>query len=117
MLHMLSQAQLAQILLPIGELTKTEVRQVAADLGLRTAAKPDSQDVCFITRSGGRQAFLGSRIALRSGQGGRHFRRPHRRSAGGRAGDPRPAEGARRARSRRHAGVGRVVAEPGCPRW
>ena len=65
MLHMLSQAQLARILLPIGELTKTEVRQIAADLGLRTAAKPDSQDVCFITRSGGRQAFLGSRIPLR----------------------------------------------------
>ena len=65
MLHMLAQAQLAQILLPIGELTKAEVRAVAADLGLRTAAKPDSQDVCFITRSGGREAFLGSRIPLR----------------------------------------------------
>jgi tRNA-specific 2-thiouridylase len=67
-LHMLSQAQLARVRLPIGELTKAEVRDVAARLGLRTAAKPDSQDVCFISRSGGRQAFLGSRIGLRPGR-------------------------------------------------
>jgi tRNA-specific 2-thiouridylase len=32
---------------------------------LRTAAKPDSQDVCFITSTGGRTAFLGSRIPFR----------------------------------------------------
>ena len=31
----------------------------AAELGLRTAAKPDSQDVCFITSTGGRERFLG----------------------------------------------------------
>jgi tRNA-specific 2-thiouridylase len=67
-LHMLSQAQLARILLPVGELTKAGVRDLAARLGLRTAAKPDSQDVCFISRSGGRQAFLGSRIGLRAGR-------------------------------------------------
>ncbi len=67
-LHMLSQAQLARILLPVGELTKAEVRDIAARLGLRTAAKPDSQDVCFISRSGGREAFLGSRIGLRPGR-------------------------------------------------
>jgi tRNA-specific 2-thiouridylase len=67
-LHMLSQAQLARVRLPVGELTKAEVRDIAARLGLRTAAKPDSQDVCFISRSGGRQAFLGSRISLRPGR-------------------------------------------------
>lgn len=67
-LHMLSQAQLARVRLPVGELTKAEVRQVATRLGLRTAAKPDSQDVCFISRSGGRQDFLGSRIGLRPGR-------------------------------------------------
>ena len=39
----------------------------AAALGLRTAAKPDSQDVCFITQTGGREAFLGARIPFRSG--------------------------------------------------
>ena len=36
--------------------------------GLRTAAKPDSQDVCFITRRRGRAAFLGERIALPPGR-------------------------------------------------
>lgn len=66
-LHMLDQAQLARTLLPVGELTKGEVRARAAAAGLRTAAKPDSQDVCFISRDGGREAFLGSRIPLRAG--------------------------------------------------
>jgi len=63
-LHMLTQAELARVLLPVGELTKAQVRSVAASLGLRTATKPDSQDVCFITKSGGREAFLGARIDL-----------------------------------------------------
>lgn len=66
-LHMLDQSALARTLLPVGELTKAEVRERAAALGLRTAAKPDSQDVCFITSTGGRVAFLGSRIPLRPG--------------------------------------------------
>ncbi len=66
MLHMLSQAQLARIRLPIGDLTKAEVRAIATRLGLRTAAKPDSQDVCFISRAGGRQSFLGNRIGLKA---------------------------------------------------
>jgi tRNA-specific 2-thiouridylase len=67
-LYMLTQAELARTLLPVGELTKAEVRALAARLGLRTAAKPDSQDVCFITRSGGRGAFLGERIPLHPGR-------------------------------------------------
>ena len=67
-LYMLTQPQLARTLLPIGELTKAAVRERAVELGLRTAAKPDSQDVCFITRSGGREAFLGDRIALHPGR-------------------------------------------------
>lgn len=67
-LSMLGQAQLARVLLPVGHLTKAAVRERAAALGLRTAAKPDSQDVCFISRSGGRKAFLGPRIALHPGR-------------------------------------------------
>jgi tRNA-specific 2-thiouridylase len=67
-LHMLSQGQLDRVLLPVGELRKTDVRRIAADLRLRTATKPDSQDVCFISREGGRQAFLGARIGLRPAQ-------------------------------------------------
>src|ERR1700722_17788799 len=63
-LHMLSQEQLSRVRLPVGELMKTEVRQIATRLGLRTAAKPDSQDVCFISRSGGREEFLGARIGM-----------------------------------------------------
>jgi tRNA-specific 2-thiouridylase len=66
-LHMLGQAQLARTLLPVGELTKAEVRERAAELGLRTAAKPDSQDVCFVTRTGGRESFLRARIPLHTG--------------------------------------------------
>lgn len=64
--HMLPQRELARTLFPIGNLTKSEVRQRATELGLRTAAKPDSQDVCFITHDGGRATFLGSRISFRS---------------------------------------------------
>jgi tRNA-uridine 2-sulfurtransferase len=66
--HMLNQAQLARILFPIGVLTKAEVRARANQLNLRTASKPDSQDVCFITRAGGRRAFLGERIPLHPGR-------------------------------------------------
>ena len=64
-LHMLDGQQLERLLLPIGALTKDEVRARAASLGLRTATKPDSQDVCFIARAdGGRSAFLRDRIEL-----------------------------------------------------
>lgn len=61
-LHMLGQEQLARIVLPIGEMTKDEVRAKAAALGLRTAAKPDSQDLCFVGRGDYRQ-FLRQRLA------------------------------------------------------
>ena len=39
---------LARMLLPIGHLTKAETRQVARDLGLLTAEKPESQEICFV---------------------------------------------------------------------
>lgn len=67
-LYMLRQRELARILLPIGDIDKVGVRAIAARLGLRTATKPDSQDVCFITAVGGREKFLGARIPLRSGR-------------------------------------------------
>jgi tRNA-specific 2-thiouridylase len=65
-LYMLAAEQLAQIRLPIGEMTKADVRARAHELGLRTASKHESMDVCFIAR-GGRRAFLGDRIARRPG--------------------------------------------------
>ena len=64
-LHMLDQDQLARLSFPVGDRTKDEVRALAAELGLRTAAKADSQDVCFIHSVGGRRTFLGDRIPLR----------------------------------------------------
>jgi tRNA-specific 2-thiouridylase len=67
-LYMLGQPELSRLRLPIGGLTKAEVRDVAVRLGLRTAQKPDSQDVCFITATGGREQFLGARIPLRRGR-------------------------------------------------
>jgi len=49
-------------------MTKAEVRAHAARLGLVTATKPDSQDVCFITATGGgRRQFLADRLALHPG--------------------------------------------------
>ncbi|HEV2311265.1 MAG TPA: tRNA 2-thiouridine(34) synthase MnmA, partial [Acidimicrobiia bacterium] len=65
-LYMLGQAQLARTLLPVGEITKADVRAEAARLGLRTAAKAESMDVCFIER-GGRRRFLDERTSARPG--------------------------------------------------
>lgn len=63
--HMLDQAALAATMFPVGGFRhKAELRALAADLGLRTAAKPDSQDVCFITSTGGREEFLRRRLPL-----------------------------------------------------
>ncbi len=41
---------LARVLLPVGELTKSEVRAAARELGLEVAEKRDSQDICFVTK-------------------------------------------------------------------
>ncbi|HEV3282510.1 MAG TPA: tRNA 2-thiouridine(34) synthase MnmA [Acidimicrobiales bacterium] len=67
-LAMLGQGQLARTLFPIGGMTKVEVREVAHRLGLRTADKPDSQDVCFIRSEEGREGFLGARLPLHAGR-------------------------------------------------
>lgn len=47
-LHALSEAQLAQSLFPIGDLPKTKVREIAAELGFINHAKKDSTGICFI---------------------------------------------------------------------
>ena len=60
----LDASALAMLELRIGDFTKDEVRAHAHRLGLRTWNKPDSQDVCFIEASRGREAFLRDRIAL-----------------------------------------------------
>ncbi len=60
----LTAGDLERLVLPIGHLTKDDVRAEAARRGLRTWDKPDSQDVCFIPASSGRAAFLAERVAL-----------------------------------------------------
>ncbi len=65
---MLGQDQLSRVVFPIGGLTKAEVRDEAARLGLRTANKPDSQDVCFIRSDRGRHGFLAERLELHAGR-------------------------------------------------
>jgi hypothetical protein len=47
-LHRLNQAQLSKTLFPLGEIPKTEVRQIAEKLKLPNAAKKDSTGICFI---------------------------------------------------------------------
>lgn len=59
MLSLLSQEQLARLVLPLGAMTKAEVRVIAADLGLVVAEKAESQDNCFI--EGDYRPFLRAR--------------------------------------------------------
>ena len=56
-LNQLRQDQLAHTLMPIGQYTKDEIRQIAVDTGIPVANKPDSQDICFIP-DGDYKAFL-----------------------------------------------------------
>ena len=64
----LNQEQLSRTLLPLGGLTKTEVRALAERLGLVNALKPDSQDICFVP-DGDYAAFLENVLRLRSEPG------------------------------------------------
>jgi tRNA-uridine 2-sulfurtransferase len=47
-LFSLTQEQLSKAAFPVGELTKPEVRAIAERRGLTVAAKPDSQEICFV---------------------------------------------------------------------
>lgn len=58
-LYMLDQEALSQVMFPLGELpSKAETRQMARDLGLPVADKPDSQEICFVSDAGGYSEFL-----------------------------------------------------------
>ncbi|MCL4313435.1 MAG: tRNA 2-thiouridine(34) synthase MnmA [Actinobacteria bacterium] len=67
-LSVLTQSQLAYCLFPLGDMTKSQARDIASTLGLCTANKPDSQDVCFITDQEGREGFLSRRMDLHPGE-------------------------------------------------
>jgi tRNA-specific 2-thiouridylase len=66
-LYMLGPAELAHLRLPLGGLTKPQVRALAAELGLRTARKPESFDVCFIP-DGDTAGWLERRLGERPGE-------------------------------------------------
>ncbi|MCS7065362.1 MAG: tRNA 2-thiouridine(34) synthase MnmA, partial [Fimbriimonadales bacterium] len=58
-LYMLSQEQLRRTLFPLGTMpSKEETRRIAAEMGLWTANKPDSQEICFVAHAGGYHQFL-----------------------------------------------------------
>jgi len=60
-LHGLGQDALRDVLFPVGEMSKPEVRAAAARAGLPNAEKPDSQEICFVTRGD-----AGDYVALRA---------------------------------------------------
>jgi tRNA-specific 2-thiouridylase len=66
-LHVAGPEQLAATLLPVGAITKAQVRERAEGLGLRVAAKPDSHDVCFIP-DGDTAGYLGARLGRTPGE-------------------------------------------------
>ena len=76
MLCALSPATVARMRFPLGELTKPEVRALAAEAGLPVASKADSQDLCFLAGTG-RAAFLARHGGARERPGEIVDRRGH----------------------------------------
>ena len=64
-LYTLSQQQLVKLFLPIGDYSKQEIRDVAREVGLSIADKPDSQDICFIP-DGDYSQFIEPRLKRKS---------------------------------------------------
>ena len=67
-LYTLSQEVLSRLILPLGELKKEETREEALRLGLRTAQKPESQDLCLVEHYGSMQKFIDNHIEPREGE-------------------------------------------------
>jgi tRNA-specific 2-thiouridylase len=66
-LYDLTQDLLAASNFPLGEQTKEETRRIAAQFGLKTANKPDSQDLCLIEAHGTMRSFLDKYIDRKEG--------------------------------------------------
>jgi tRNA-specific 2-thiouridylase len=67
-LYDLPQQVLARLVFPLGELTKPDTRAEAARLGLRTAQKAESQDLCLADHHGSMRAFLDAYLPERPGE-------------------------------------------------
>ena len=67
-LYDLPQAALGRLVFPLGELTKADTRAEAARHGLRTAEKPESQDLCLADHHGSMKAFLDAYLPPRRGE-------------------------------------------------
>ncbi|MDB9314513.1 tRNA 2-thiouridine(34) synthase MnmA [Spirulina sp. CS-785/01] len=67
-LYDLSQTLLAHIHFPLGEITKDETRQIAAQYNLTTATKPESQDLCLVESHGSMRSFLDQYINQKEGK-------------------------------------------------
>jgi len=67
-LYDLSQDVLGQLVFPLGEMTKADTRLEAGRHGLRTAQKPESQDLCLADHHGSMKAFLDVYLPPRQGQ-------------------------------------------------
>jgi tRNA-specific 2-thiouridylase len=65
-LYTFTPEELKHLLFPLGVYTKPQVRQLAAKFGLKVAAKPDSQDICFI--NGDHNDFLKKYLKLQPGE-------------------------------------------------
>lgn len=66
-LYDLTQDLLAASVFPLGEYVKAETRQIATKFGLKTADKPESQDLCLVESHGSMQSFLDKYITPRKG--------------------------------------------------
>ena len=66
-LYDLSQDLLAASVFPLGEINKTDTRRIATELGLQTADKPESQDLCLVESNGSMRAFLAKYITPKAG--------------------------------------------------
>lgn len=68
MLYSLSQQQLSRAVFPLGDLTKAEAREIAAEHKLITSRKSDSQDICFVPE-GDYAAFIEKALGIPSKKG------------------------------------------------
>ena len=67
-LYSLSQEVLSRLIFPLGDLKKEETRKEALRLGLRTAQKPESQDLCLVEHYGSMQKFIDNHIESKKGE-------------------------------------------------